>query len=514
MVILSMASLERRAAARFMVRADAQHWNSSDYRDELYRLVDRGVGGIGVFLGGLEETASMIEDLQRRGGRRLVIAGDYEFGLPMRLTGGVAFPRAMALGNTLPGITEHVARCIADEARALGVHWNWAPVADINANPNNPIVNTRSFGETADVVANHATAFVRGTQSVGVVACAKHAPGHGDTHVDSHIDLPVIELDRDVAEAREFVPFRACIDAGVRSIMMGHIVVPFLDPDLPSSLSRRVVTDLVRRAWGYNGLITTDALDMGAVRSRWSSGEAALLALKAGVDVVLMPEDPHAAIDAVMEAIERGELDEAELEASDARWEETRAFVGLRSTRGTGYSSREPVVVDQATHAMIALQAADGAMRLIGDTSLLPITQHPHVAAFAILDESDADTATTWFQSLAKATELNIDMGFVDGTIEESDLQSLVDGISEATVVVFAFFGKAVAFKGKLPGFDRIPYVMDRLANGRPRVVVACGSPYGIDALPSNLTLYMYSDTLPSIAASVMRLIGRSVHQN
>ena len=509
-----MASLERRASARFMVRADAQHWNSPDYRDNLYRLVDRGVGGIGVFLGGLDETATMIEDLQRRGGRRLIIAGDYEFGLPMRLSGGVAFPRAMALGKTLPGITEHVARCIADEARAIGVHWNWAPVADINANPNNPIVNTRSFGETPDVVAEHAKAFVRGTQSVGVLACAKHAPGHGDTHVDSHIDLPVIDLDRGVAEEREYVPFRACIDAGVRTLMMGHIVVPFLDPELPSSLSRRVVADLVRSAWGFQGLITTDALDMGAIRSRWSSGEAAVMALKAGVDVVLMPEDPHAAIDAVMQAIDREEIDTDELSRSDTRWEDARAFVGLRTAAGGTYSSREPLVIDQATHAMIALQAADGAVRMHGDASLLPLTQHSHVAAFAILDESEADTATTWFQSLAQATEINIDMGFVDGTIEEADLQSLVDGISEATVVVFAFFGKAVAFKGKLPGFDRIPYVMDQLAQGRPSIIVACGSPYGIDALPSSLAIYTYSDTLPSIAASVMRLIGRTVHQN
>jgi hypothetical protein len=514
MVILSMASIERRAAARFMVRADAQHWNSSEYRDGLYRLVDRGIGGIGVFLGGLEETASMIEDLQRRGGRRLIIAGDYEFGLPMRLSGGVAYPRAMALGKTLPGITEHVAQCIANEARAIGVHWNWAPVADINANPNNPIVNTRSFGETSDVVAKHAVAYVQGTQRVGVLACAKHVPGHGDTHVDSHIDLPVIDLEQSVAEGREFVPFRACIDAGVRTLMMGHIVVPFLDPDLPSSLSRRVVTDLVRGAWGYTGLITTDALDMGAVRNRWTSGEAAILALKAGVDVVLMPEDPNAAIDAIMLAIEREELDASDLEASDARWEDARAFVGLRTAAGGTYSSKEQIVIDQSTHAMIALQAAEAAVHVTGDASLLPIMQHPHVAAFAILDESEADTATTWFQSLAQATEVNIDMGFVDGTIEEADLKSLIDGISEATILVFAFFGKAVAFKGKMPGFDRIPYVMEQLAQGRPSIVVACGSPYGIDALPSSLAMYTYSDTLPSIAASVMRLIGRSVHQN
>ncbi|MBP6510239.1 MAG: hypothetical protein KA339_06745, partial [Candidatus Kapabacteria bacterium] len=322
-----MASPERRAAGLFMIRADAAHWADHDYRERIYRLIDRGVGGVGVFLGGLEETASMIEDLQRRGGRRLIIAADYEHGLPMRLDGGIAFPRAMALGRTLPGITEHVAACIAIEASAIGVHWNWAPVADINSDPNNPIINTRSFGETAEVVAAHAAAYVRGTQSRGVMACAKHAPGHGDTRVDSHVAMPTIDVSVDVARLREFIPFRACIDAGVRSVMVAHIVVPFLDGTLPASLSHEVVTGLIRNEWGFTGLITTDAMDMKAIDDTWSSAEASLLAIKAGVDVVLMPSNPNAAIDAVLEAITTGAISEEQLSASEARWDDARAYV-------------------------------------------------------------------------------------------------------------------------------------------------------------------------------------------
>lgn len=201
-----MSELRRRAAGLIIPRADARSWHDSTYRDALFHLVDEGVGGIGVFLGGLDETARMIEDLRSRGGRRLLFAADYEHGLPMRLDGGIAFPRAMALGRTLPGITEHVAAAIAQEARALGVFWNFAPVCDINSDPSNPIINTRAFGETPDTVARHVEAYVRGTQSQRVMACAKHVPGHGDTAVDSHMAMPTIAITREVAETREFLP--------------------------------------------------------------------------------------------------------------------------------------------------------------------------------------------------------------------------------------------------------------------------------------------------------------------
>lgn len=509
-----MASPERRAAGLFMIRADAAHWAEQSYRNDIYHLIDRGVGGVGVFLGGLEETASMIEDLQRRGGRRLLIAADYEHGLPMRLDGGIAFPRAMALGRTLPGITEHVSSCIALEASAIGVHWNWAPVADINSDPNNPIINTRSFGESAELVSAHAAAYVRGTQSRGVMACAKHAPGHGDTHVDSHVSLPTIDVDRATAQTREFLPFRACIDAGVRSVMVAHIVVPFLDADLPASLSPSVVTGLIRTEWGFTGLITTDAMDMKAIEDRWTSSEAALQAIDAGVDVVLMPTDPNSAIDAVLEAITTGRISEERLADSEARWDEARAYVGLRSRTAGTYATRERVVVDQSTHAMIALTSADAAILLEGDAALLPITKYTQAAVFAVIDEAEADAATTWFQSLAQATELNVDFGYIDGSISDTDLEALRSGITEAECVVFAFFGKAVAFRGRLAGMDNIPDVMRRLAGDRPIIVVACGSPYGIAELPSQLCLYTFSDTLPSLAASVMRLIGRVVSQN
>jgi beta-N-acetylhexosaminidase len=449
----------------------------------------------------MDDTAKMIADVQRHAGGRLLIGADFEHGLAMRLEGAVAFPRAMALGRTVAGITEHVASAIGEEMRALGVHWNWAPVCDINSDPRNPIINTRSFGEHVDVVSEHAVAYITGLQARGVIACAKHVPGHGDTAIDSHVEMPRLTVERTTADIREFAPFRAAIAGGVRSLMIGHMLVPFLDDQHPASLSPAVVTDLVRREWGFTGLITTDALDMGAITNAYDAGTAAVRAIAAGNDVVLLPADVDEAIDALERAVQNGTLSEERIAQSVKRWEDALAFA----------RSAPPVTgVDQNAHAAMALQAGDAAIRQQGETSLLPITKHEHIAAFAVIDEADADAATSWFGYLAQAMENNVDMGFIDGTVTEAELDEYRSGIEGAGVIVFAFFGRAVAHRGRIPGVERVPEIMRSLAGGRPTIVVACGSPYAIEQLPADLTLYTYSDTLPSVAASVLRLVGRA----
>lgn len=496
-----MSTLSNDPAGLVIVRADAKNWDDPAYRQGLLDLIDEGIGGVCVFLGGLEQTASMIAEMQMRANGRLLVSADYEHGLPMRLDGGIAFPRAMALGRTLPGITEHVASCIAEEAAAIGVHWNFAPVCDVNADPRNPIINTRSFGDDATTVALHAAAYVRGTQARNVLACAKHAPGHGDTHVDSHVDMPTIHITREIAEAREFVAFRSAIRAGVRTLMVGHIMVPFLDASYPASLSAAVVTDVIRGEWGFKGLIVTDAMDMKAIADRWDSSEAAVLAFQAGNDAILLPENAEMAIGGLRKALANGSLTEKAVAASLARWNELRTFVNN--------ATKSQMPVDQNAHAMIALQAADAALSTTGDLTLLPILGK-HIAAFAVVSEHDSEAATMWLHYLAGATEGSCDYAFIDGSIEDSDLEEMSKGIEGADVVLFAFFGRAVAYRGALPGWDRLPDVMTRIAAGRPIIVVSCGSPYGMEELPADFRLYTYSETMPSLAASVMRLVGRS----
>jgi beta-glucosidase-like glycosyl hydrolase len=503
-----MSDARMLAAGHVMVRVDASEWHSTAYRSGAYRLIDQGVCGIGVFLGNLEDTAVMIEELQRRAGGSLLVAADYEFGLPMRLEGGISYPRAMALGKCSAETTESIASLIAHEAHALGVHWNWAPVADINSNPDNPIINTRSFGEDPLGVAEQVNAYVRGTQAQAVLACVKHFPGHGDTTVDSHVALPTIDVSEDTAAVREFVPFTSAIASGVGSVMVGHIVVPFLDAQLPASLSHNVITGLLRGRMGFDGLVCTDALDMHAIADRWPSGEAAVLALEAGADIALMPDDVEEAITAIAQAIESGRLSQEHLDASRRRIDSVKQTY-VRGAART--SNHHPHVVDQSTHAMFALKAADEAQHVAGNSAALPITRYQHVAALAVVSDADMASATTWFQALTQAVEMNIDCGYIDGSISDREVEDLAHGLAEADVLVLALFGKAIAYRGSLPGGERVPEIAKRLAAGRPVIVVACGSPYGIDRIDSACTIYTYSDTLPSIAASVMRLIGRNV---
>src|SRR5260370_4564268 len=227
-----------------------------------------------------------------------LIGEDFERGTAMRLVEGTSYPTAMALaaaGDVKDAYT--MGRITALEARAVGIHWIYAPNADVNSNPGNPIINTRSFGEDPERVAQFVSAFVLGVQENGGLATAKHFPGHGDTAADSHLDLPVIRASRARLDDVELVPFRAAISMRVDSVMTGHLNVPALEPDpnTPATLSHNILTDLLRKQLAYEGLIVTDAMDMGGITVRYAPGEAALRAAAAGTDPRLMPPAPAAA---------------------------------------------------------------------------------------------------------------------------------------------------------------------------------------------------------------------------
>ncbi|MFN7899893.1 MAG: glycoside hydrolase family 3 N-terminal domain-containing protein, partial [Synechococcaceae cyanobacterium] len=213
-------------------------------------------------------------------------------------------------------LAERYGRCTGREARGLGLNWVLGPVCDVNNNPANPVINVRAWGEDPATAGALAAAFSRGAQSQGVLCCAKHFPGHGDTASDSHLELPLLPHDRERLEAIELPPFRAAIAAGVASVMTAHVQLPALDPERPATLSAAVLSDLLRRDLGFNGLVVTDALVMAAIADRYGAGEAAVLALEAGADLVLMPADADAALAAIEAAVLAGRLSLERLEAS------------------------------------------------------------------------------------------------------------------------------------------------------------------------------------------------------
>jgi beta-glucosidase len=292
----------------------------------LQRLLGAGVGGVILLGGSAAELRLRTRQLQAWAATDLLLCADVEEGVGQRFEGASWLVPPLALGRLHgddPGAAEELAerygRCSGREARALGLNWVLGPVCDVNNNPANPVINVRSWGETPATAGALATAFVRGAQAEGVLCCAKHFPGHGDTASDSHLELPLLPLSRKRLEAVELPPFRAAIAAGVSSVMTAHLLLPELDRERPATLSAAVLTGLLRHDLGFGGLVVTDALVMEAITAHHGAGEAAVLALEAGADLVLMPADADAAMAAIVAAVEQGRLEREQLEASAKR---------------------------------------------------------------------------------------------------------------------------------------------------------------------------------------------------
>jgi len=305
--------------------------DSAAYQQMLHDVNDLHAGGfilvtritpLGIEKSQTYPTAVLSNQLQTKSKLPLLIGADFERGSAMRLDEGTSFPTQMAMaagGDPRDAYT--MGKITALEARQAGVHWIYAPVADVNNNPGNPIINTRSFGEDPARVSEFVSAYVRGVEENGGLATAKHFPGHGDTAADSHIDLPVIHAGRQRLESLEFVPFRSAIAAGVSSIMTGHLNVPALepDPDTPATLSSHILTEVLRKDLGFQGLVITDAMDMGGITVRFTPGEAAVRAVLAGADCLLMSPVPDAAFEALQHAVKSRRISRERLDASVRR---------------------------------------------------------------------------------------------------------------------------------------------------------------------------------------------------
>ncbi|MBS1987052.1 hypothetical protein JST99_03940 [Candidatus Dependentiae bacterium] len=297
-------------------------------------IADYHIGGV-IFLGSnsCQEQAELTQELQQCSALPLLIMQDLEWGLAMRLHDALRFPRNQALGALAPEHDELIYQMgyeVGKQCKLLGVHMNLAPVVDVNNNPANPVINDRSFGEDIACVARKAEQFMRGLQDAGIIACAKHFPGHGDTTVDSHYDLPCIKHTRERLDSCELYPFKRMISNGVKAIMSAHMEVPALEPaaHLPSSLSHNVVTTLLRQELGFKGLIITDALDMRGVTKHHHAGELELKALQAGNDILLCSTDVPKAIATIKQAIADGRLSEQELD------EHVRVVLSLKAWAG------------------------------------------------------------------------------------------------------------------------------------------------------------------------------------
>ncbi|MDV2993840.1 MAG: Beta-hexosaminidase [Chroococcidiopsis sp. SAG 2025] len=315
--------------------------------DKLKRLVELGVGGVILLGGSAAEIALKTQQLQSWATIPLLIAADIEEGVGQRFAGATWFPPPMAIGaiasHNLSLAQTYAARMgaiTAQEALAVGINWVLAPVVDVNNNPDNPVINVRSFGDNPAIVSQLASAYIQGAKSYPVLTAAKHFPGHGDTAADSHLDVPVIPHSPARLAEIELPPFQAAIAAGVDAVMSAHLLIPSWDTEHPATLSSHILTQQLRQNMSFEGLIVTDALVMGAIANRYGANEAPVLAVEAGADILLMPVDPEGAIQAVCTAVEAGRISKERIRASVERiWKAKLQVVGENREQGAG--SRE-----------------------------------------------------------------------------------------------------------------------------------------------------------------------------
>jgi beta-N-acetylhexosaminidase len=487
--------------------------SDSDAAEKLERLVrERRVGGFHVFGGGEAlppallnpvygtaggraikgdalAIAALLNRLQRASTLPLLFTADFEGGAGYMVNGATRLPRAMALGATRdPGLAERAGRLGAGEGRALGVHVDFYPVVDVNVNPLNPVIGIRSFGEDPQLVARMATAYMRGIQAGGMLATAKHFPGHGDTAVDTHLDLAVVEHPRSRLDAVELVPFRAAIAAGIDAVMSSHIRLPALDPTegLPATLSRPILTGLLRQELGFTGLVFTDGMSMQAISRRFTPERAAAMAVSAGADVVLDSPDPEAALRGIKEAVERGEIAREQIERSVERILGAKARLGLHRSRTVDVEAVPGAVGGRAREA-VAVEIASRAITLLKDERGQVPLRLPQGARVLLL--SVVDYASGWREGapgrvlipeLRKRFPGAIAIEVSDRTTaaELDLLRALAKG---ADAVVAAIFTRAAEPNGGSGLAPAQVALLEGLARGdaaRPLVVVAFGSPF------------------------------------
>ena len=365
-------SLDELVGIRVMPRLNVAEYHCEPaYRAVCERLIqEKRVLGFCLFGGRVEEVATLTKRLQQIARdslqRSLLFSADCEWGLTMRFVGGTEFPDAMAIARTGdPSLATAIAQAIGSEMREVGVNWNFAPVADINSNPGNPIINVRSFGEQAEIVLPFLVAQIGGYRAARVASTAKHFPGHGDTSVDSHRELPTLSLTEQAFHSRELKPFASAIAAGVDAIMLGHISTPQLasalgavgeTTQLPATLSRWIAHDLLRQKMGFTGVSVTDAMEMSAITKHWGDAAASLMAIKASVDVVLMPLDAEGAIEHILQHVDG--LSFKELKQSHAR---ITALMNRVATGDDGEWQNE-----HPAHVALAREAATQALEVRG----------------------------------------------------------------------------------------------------------------------------------------------------
>lgn len=479
--LLASMSLAEKAGQLF-VSWSLSRPDGGNHEQVLRWVEEVGLGGVILSLGTTEDAAALIPKLQQRAKVPLLLASDFEGGVWWRLRGATELGNQMLVGATeSEELAEAMGRVTGEEAKALGFHWVFAPVLDVNSNPDNPIINVRSFGEDPALVSKLGRALARGIRRSGLLSCGKHFPGHGDVDSDSHLALPTVPGDRERLMRVELAPFRAAAADGLESVMTGHLAVPGLgeDPRVPATLSRKILHDVLRQELGFTGLVVTDALDMGGVKDAVAPGEVAVRALLAGADVLLMPPDPLAARQAVVDAVVSGRVPMSRLDDAVRRILEAKHKVGLftgsgqvasdwRSRLKTG-ASRE-VADEIAKRGIVLVRDRDGALDALRQ-------QSGETLRVTLVDKDDGTgdaVGVEWPGDAVRLTDKSSDQ----------EIAAAIGKIQQADEVIVSLFVKVRELSGGIGLPAKLEPVLRVLRDDQRVAVVSFGSPYVVRNLP------------------------------
>jgi beta-N-acetylhexosaminidase len=473
------------------------------------------VGGLIISVGSPLDVALKLNRLQQRSRMPLLIAADLEGGSSFRLTGGTPFPTNMGIAAAGGERDAYdVGRITALEGRAVGIHLTFSPVADINNNPANPIINTRSFGEEPNEVARLVVASIRGLQEHGMFATAKHFPGHGDTSADSHLLLPVISAPWSRLDTLELVPFRAAIQAGVAVVMSAHVTMPALASyrRLPATLDPAVLGGLLRDSLGFRGLVVTDALDMGALVNTYGGGEAVVLAFEAGADLLLQPSDPRVAIDAMVRAVESGRIPSERLDLSLRRVLQLKRQAGL-FTRRTVPLDSVPEVVGSRRFLATARDITERSIVLAADGTgtVDSLRAAPRQVALITFGEENAFTIGNTFARVLRQGGHKVTSFRLFPATGAAGLDSARAIIRRNPYVIIAASVRVSASKGTVGLPDPVARFIEETARRRRTVLVSFGSPYiGMQVRGLRSYLLAWSPSALSEAAAARALSGQA----
>jgi beta-N-acetylhexosaminidase len=542
---LRRMSLEEKIGQLISIGINATFLNQDNdaFKALRHQIVDNHVGGIILFRGPVYESVVLVNRMQAMARYPLLISADLEAGSGMRFDDTVNLPWNMAVGATYnPDYARRQGGLTAREARALGVQQIYAPVADVNNNAANPVINVRSYGEDPVAVGRFVAAFVEGAQSNGVIATAKHFPGHGDTATDSHRGLPQIDVNRERLNAVELVPFRAAVRSGVGSVMTGHIAMPQVDSTavvplprdiklkpidtdeggavvvenatMPTTLSP-IMNGILRRDLGFEGLIVTDAMSMSGLTLYFTQEEASVRALEAGADLLLKPADPDAAFRGVREAVLKGRLKEPRIDESVRRVLAAKYDLGLVKQKITPLDLIDMNVAGQES-VELAREIAEHAITLVrNDDNLVPFTSlKPDARIFNLAITNGDDRlwiANAFIEAMAKSGR-KMDTVVLDERSSDAEVEKALEGVRNADLVIASLYGRVRTGQARsvdlpAPGAKALATL---ITNKSPIIGISFGNPYLLQSFP-NLRTYMvaYGD-MPSLQQAAARaLLGQ-----